>query len=441
MPALKLFLSHSSRLDDIEHRHPDDDANWRLLQQVCDGLRTLPGVPIRLLMDRDEGGGLLPSDDWARQLNLWLAECHAAVMLVTKRALARSDWVAKEAAILGWRRALDPEFRLLLIPIEDECTCEDLKSSFFGALDLDRLQSETLPRDARRIAERIRHGLGDLEALAARATPLYLLQGMVAKILSQAGTQDALEAAADALGCAVQTPRATRAEAVAAALARRLLLTAVAEPALCFRAFQEVLQQLHLALPRELATQLFKQVRALWVHPAAASYLPLALQGQRPVALCGQMLSWADRDLDTEAYTLERYLERAWPGSAPLRVPITCFESLDDIKREIRRRVFKKDLPPSFPPDEQDAMVNRQLRQILVVLTTWPDGRLLSELAQLPATYARLGVVVACTDPDEPALYGLAQAEPPLAPTTERAAYMAERATHGFLQDCYRGCD
>jgi hypothetical protein len=447
MPALKLFISHSSRLDDVAHRHPDDDANWRLLREVCARLRVLPDVPIRLLMDRDDDGGLLPSDDWTRQLNLWLAECHAAVMLVTRRALERSDWVAKEAAILGWRWALDPEFRLLLIPIEDECTCADLKSSFFGALDLDRVQSETLPRDAGRIAERIRDGLGDIEALAARATPLYLLQGMVAKLLAQAGTQDALEAAADALDCAVQTPRATRAEAVAAALARRLLLASADEPALCFGAFSEILRHLHLGFPREQAMQIFKQVRALWVHPGAASYLPLGLQDQRTLALCGQLLFLSDQDLDTESYTLERYLQRAWRGEPPICVPVSRWESLEDVRREIRRQVFKKHLPPMFPPEEQDAMVNKRQRDILVVLTTapetggWPDRRLLDELATLPAIYRRLGVVVACADAGEPSLYGLRQAEPPLVPATERAAYMAERMAHADLQDYYRGCD
>lgn len=447
MPPLKLFISHSSRLDDLEHSHPDDDANWRLLAEVCDRLRATPDAPIRLLMDRDAGGGLLPSDDWTRQLNLWLAECHAAVMLVTRRALERSDWVAKEAAILSWRWALDPDFRLILIPIEDECTCADLSAGFFGALDLGRVQSETLPRDADRISEHIRHGLGDTDDLVRRATPLHLLEGMVAKVLGQAATQDALEAAAEALGCSVQTPRATRAQAVATALARALLLDSADEPRTCFETFSTILRHLHLALPKQQAMQIFKQVRALWVHPGAASYLPLGFQEQRTLALCGQLVTLADRDLDTDMYTLERYLQRAWPGQPPICVPVARCESLDDIQREIRLRVFKKRLPPMIPPDDQDAAINRKDRDILVILTTapddggWPDRRLLDALEALSTIYHRVGVVLTCADAAEPALYGLQQAEPPLAPATERAAYLAELMAHADLQDHYRGCD
>ena len=76
MPRLKLFVSHSSRLDDIDHSHADEDHNWRLLGETCAAIRNHYGDRVDVLVDKD---GLIPGNDWEHHLNTWLAECHVAV--------------------------------------------------------------------------------------------------------------------------------------------------------------------------------------------------------------------------------------------------------------------------------------------------------------------------------------------------------------------------
>ncbi len=80
-------------------------------------------------MDKD---GLIPGEDWNHQLNLWLAECHVAIVLFSKRAIEKSDWVAKEAAILSWRAELDKDFTLIPVMLDGESTPEDLAKDFLG---------------------------------------------------------------------------------------------------------------------------------------------------------------------------------------------------------------------------------------------------------------------------------------------------------------------
>lgn len=94
----RLIVSHSSRLDDVPHRYTDDDANWCLLGEVCDRLKARYGDAIQILVDRD---GLISGDDWNRELNLWLAECQEAILLVSKRALERWSRFAPSGSTNG----------------------------------------------------------------------------------------------------------------------------------------------------------------------------------------------------------------------------------------------------------------------------------------------------------------------------------------------------
>lgn len=114
MVAWKLFVSHSSEKDDRGELTP---AARDFLLQLCDGLGARE-AGFRVLVDHGEAQGradrIPPGADWDRLLDEWMAECHAAVLLLDTRALA-SPWVRKEAAILTWRWAADPDF--LVIPV------------------------------------------------------------------------------------------------------------------------------------------------------------------------------------------------------------------------------------------------------------------------------------------------------------------------------------
>jgi hypothetical protein len=93
----RVFVSHSSH----------DPFARDLRKAVCQQLRE---QNFDVLVDVDE---LRPGQDWRAVLNHWLADCHAAVLLLTRDALT-SAWVRREITILLWRRALGS--RVLIIP-------------------------------------------------------------------------------------------------------------------------------------------------------------------------------------------------------------------------------------------------------------------------------------------------------------------------------------
>lgn len=59
MPVLKLFVSHSSRLDDDPHTGTDKDENWKLLAATCRAIKEHYGDKSDVLVDQD---GLIPGD-------------------------------------------------------------------------------------------------------------------------------------------------------------------------------------------------------------------------------------------------------------------------------------------------------------------------------------------------------------------------------------------
>ena len=53
MGILKLFISHSSRLDDVSHDYTSADHNWKLLENTCNGIKEKYGDRVDVLVDRD----------------------------------------------------------------------------------------------------------------------------------------------------------------------------------------------------------------------------------------------------------------------------------------------------------------------------------------------------------------------------------------------------
>jgi len=146
MTALKLFISHSSRLDESEHSDdPEKNINLELLLEVIKDIKQEYGECIDVLVDKDEHG-LLVGHDWEKRLNEWLGECHAAIILFSKRARENSNWVKKEATILSWRRELDKEFILIPVLLNNQTNPEDLENDLFGTL---RINVFKKPKQAR----------------------------------------------------------------------------------------------------------------------------------------------------------------------------------------------------------------------------------------------------------------------------------------------------
>jgi len=445
MPALKLFISHSSRLDDVPDRYTDKDVNWRLLQEVVDGLKARYGESIHILVDKD---GLIPGDDWNRELNLWLAECQAAIILVAKRALERSDWVAKEAAILGWRKALDPDFTLIPVTIEGDSKESDLSQGFFGSLDMGRIQCLHANRNADEIVDGVAWRLGEPDDLVAKhaMTPLDRLQGGIAKILADNVTADSIAAALETVGSKATIDRAFNQARYAELLARRLLQTSLDEADACFQAFQRSFALLAPKPLRERALEVFAAVRSLWVHPGAAAYLATALERKGALALTAQLILQGDLELGAEAYTLERYIERAWPHSPLLKlVTVPARYTPDQVRAQIRDSMLGR-MPPGLPPLLQgmrDDQIRRDPRVIILVVDSRPDGGGLPDpgrrrdLERLAIEYGKLVLIFGNQPTDEPLPDDLTPVQPALEPTFEGRAFLAERSAAITLKDSY----
>lgn len=445
MPALKLFISHSSRLDDGPDRYTDKNVNWRLLREVVNGLKARYGESIHILVDRD---GLIPGDDWNRELNLWLAECQAAIILVTKRALERSDWVAKEAAILGWRKALDPDFTLIPVTIEGDSKESDLSQGFFGSLDMGRIQCLHANRNANEIVAGVARRLGEPEDLVAKhaMTPLDRLQGGIAKILADNVTADSIAVALEAVGSEVTIDRASNRARYAELLARRLLQTSLDKADACFQTFQRSFGLLAPKPPKERALEVFAAVRSLWVHPGAAAHLRTALERKAALALTAQLILQADPELGAKAYTLERYIERAWPQSPLLKlVSVPARYTPDQVRDQIRDSMLGP-MPPGLPQlfqDMRDDQIRSDPRTIILVIDCRPDGGgrpdpvRRRELEILSTEYGKILLIFGMQPTDEPLPDDLTPVRPTLELIVEGRAFLAEKSAAITLKDSY----
>ena len=445
MPALKLFVSHSSRLDDVPHKWTRADRNWCLLDDTCKAIRNHYGDRLDVLVDKD---GLVPGDQWNHRLNLWLAECHVAIILVSKRALERSDWVAKEAAILSWRAEIDPSFTLIPVALQGETTADDLTRGFGGSIRFGDSQCIRDACSAADILAGLRRQLGEPDALPpVHDTPLDLLRGGIAKLLADGSTTASLEAALAALQCPATPHGMAHHLHCADAIARRLFDPPPQAPNACFANFKLAFQALNPPPQSERTLHLFGSVRSLWVAPGAAAHLPRALRERTPIALAGAKTHFVDRDLGTEHYTLDRYLERAWPKTRPwLRIPVTSADDLEGIRRRIREKAFTPAAVAAVNPEKLDERLNADQRWPILVVATGkdsggaPDTRRMRELARLQSQYPKLILVLTAEPDHEPLPAGIDLVEPELDPEVEENAYVDESGTCMYLKQFYGRC-
>lgn len=127
----RVFISHSTK---------DDASRERL-----DLLRTQLGdAGFDVLIDVER---LQPGEKWRDELYTWLGVCDFAVVIITPRSLSLDNpWVAREASILMWRKALDPEFHVLWV-LADGAQPSDLASGAFKDLLIEEIQLFNAPGD------------------------------------------------------------------------------------------------------------------------------------------------------------------------------------------------------------------------------------------------------------------------------------------------------
>lgn len=310
MPALRLFVSHSSRLRDNEVDDAQAQKNWQLLQETCGTLDAAYPDEAKVLVDY---AGLQASDDWEKCLDQWLYDCHTGVLLLSKRAV-QSAWVIKEATILCWRAAIEPDFRLFTVLL-DGLTPEDLEQdAHFRALRLTRFQVLRVNSCAQSIVTGLRPQLDPRVALCKTPpTPLEKIAAAIEKILSEQTGAGTLETVcAKILASRPPLKQLDCRRAVARLIAAALL-----------REGRSALEKLRHLLDDPVALcaaagpaqALFRLLRPLWVEADAAGIIARSTAAGSALALNGQHVSTSIDDWGTTYFTLERYLERAWPDS------------------------------------------------------------------------------------------------------------------------------
>jgi hypothetical protein len=122
----RLFISHSSK-------------DVALTEAVAAALKVddpprHPGFEV--LVDKD---ALQAGEDWPIQLHAMMAYADAGLLLFTRAAMKRPDWIRKEAYILTWRRSLDPSFKVFYTYLDDVKDA-DLTAGGFAPAHLNLIQ-------------------------------------------------------------------------------------------------------------------------------------------------------------------------------------------------------------------------------------------------------------------------------------------------------------
>ncbi len=129
---MRLFISHGtdkSKQKDLDYL---DALEAGLKVDVPGG-----GGPHEVLIDRTR---IEAGDDWEGILHDVLAECQAAVLVLSERALKR-PWVLKESTILSFRKAREPEFPFFCVLLPDITLADVNALPSFAALRLDATQA------------------------------------------------------------------------------------------------------------------------------------------------------------------------------------------------------------------------------------------------------------------------------------------------------------
>jgi len=296
--------------------------------------------------------------------------------------------------------------------------------------------------------------LDSLKSLARfPVTPREILQEGIAKILDRPTEATLCQALEDICGC-LPEPQADK-KAYAAKLAGHFLATHPDDPTIGFTTFEQGLGPLKPLLSLAEACELLRLIRPLWVEPSDAAALRLAKKHQHHLAMNGYHIEDAGPDEKTFCYTLERFIERAWPLHTDkfLIVTLTEAKALGQIKKEIRDKCLGPSPPSRLPNADQlsDKKVNDDARTIVLLIPAYkdkgglPDPVFLRELMQLFVIYQKIMLVFDLKDerPELPA--NVKYAQPRLADKDamqaflecEYQAYRGEGSARSYLQQLY----
>lgn len=306
---LRVFVSHSSHV-------PDEQDQLKVL--VNDLRAGEDGVEV--LYDKEQ---ITAGARWREVINAMLAECDAAIILITPAALG-SAWVLKEATILRWRHDQNREFQLLVSANVD--MAELKKNQLWDPIDLPEIQFLTCA-SAAGIAASVKEKLGPLTA-QLRPTPLDLLADEIAHLLAKAPPMH-LQSALDSLDERIPFGVSDRHQRLAYAIARWIFR----QPPPALGRMATTLTCLGATFPAEDARKILDVVAPMWVELDAASWFVRAdwrHAAVRDVAITCKR----------PAQTLQQYVDRVYQPFRPPRVlllnGVTGGAHSDDVIRELR---------------------------------------------------------------------------------------------------------
>lgn len=382
MPALKLFISHSSNLDETDDQGCPVSRNWSLLRDTCAAIREHYCGKVEILVDYEN---LTPANEWRGRLDGWLGDCDAAIILFSRRALAESQWVRFEASVLRWRSSRDPAFRLVPVLLEGEANPSDLEEGIWETIRIADKQCIRSAASGAQILTGLRTVLGDLDqpdnktAFGAR---FKAIRDLIEECLNRDNHATSLQAVWEFVSGGQPPPTWPNDPVGRYALGITRLLFEDTEKSV--QAFKHIVENMHPPFVR--TRELFRYVRPLWVDAAAAGCIKAARSEGSFLALNGEFVGQSDPDLDTDCYTLDRYLERAVLRRGSIKVVQVPSPDAAAIRDEIRTSVDKQ--WRKYP--QREALVDKRVRALeapVIALVpapeALPDPRLVDELKRL----------------------------------------------------------
>jgi hypothetical protein len=240
-----------------------------------------------------------------------MADCHAAVVLLTRNAVA-SPWVLKETTILAWRRSLEPAFKLFVVQFPDVGD-DELKQARYEPLQ-HRLVQGVQAGDAAHIAARVRAAL-EADAVKAAQTLFDRLSVSLTDLLEDL-SQGVLKAVADRLQ--VQAPPWRPGGAAKAALVEAVACGVLRGQLGAYAHLKELVNDLKATkLPSESLRTILRFAAPHWVSAEAAGLLAGLADEAATGAPCRAA---ALNGVYAKPYTGQMYVQRAFPFHFDYRV-------------------------------------------------------------------------------------------------------------------------
>ncbi|NNB99630.1 toll/interleukin-1 receptor domain-containing protein [Corallococcus exiguus] len=357
MPNNIVFLSHSSQT-------PEALADVEELGRVLDQ----QGFRVRL--DRRIKGGV----DWNVEIDQWLHECGAAVVLLSPDALD-SKWVFKEVSVLQSRRQVDPHLKVVPVVISSATKKAFLESKDHEPLKLDALQILE-EENATKAAGRIIEALGPAAPL-----DLSVLEQVAEEIAELLSALPPLAFERIFRRLKMDLPPWRSGSGYVTTLARAL--------ASCFLGkhvyeAHHIVDMLGVSLCTEAKAHICHLLSAVWVREEAASLLAASARktpGTWPVALNGEHL---------QAFTANAYLRRAfWPETSWHLIPVEGGSGTDTL-RHIEESILE------YARQRKVRNPDRWLRQTESILVLLPDRSMIDchGLATLRIRFPRLTFIL-----------------------------------------------